>query len=191
MMLLRCLPLFFLFVLCPVSAADAYFPKTPVGRCEIKVIPPATLIQSRSEQGYFSANNGLFRPLFAYIRKQDIAMTTPVEAEIEPGRMSFYIGAEAASRDLPPSDEVRVLRLPARTVASIGVRGSYSPSNFAEAEAKLRAWLAAQPTYEVEGPARAVFWDGPFTPGFLKRFEVHLLVRAQAASELVTGDPSK
>lgn len=159
-----------------VSAAESYFSKTPVGEIELKEIPAAKLIATKSDQHYFSESNGLFGPLFRYISANDIAMTTPVEAEMKPGKMYFYIGGEAADRDLQPTKEVEVLELPARRVASIGSRGSYSKRNFDEAEAELKAWLEQNDEFDAAGEARGIFWNGPFTPGFLKRFEVHLPV---------------
>ena len=101
-------------------------------------------------------------------------MTTPVEAEIKPVVMYFYIGAVAAKRQLAKTDAVDVVELPERTVLSVGLRGTYSGENFAKGEALLRAWLAKQAGYRATGPARAIYWNGPFTPGLLKRSEVHL-----------------
>ena len=43
---------------------------------------------------------------------------------------------------------------------------------------ELLAWLGDQPGLEVAGAAYAVFWHGPFTPWFAKRYEVHVPVRA-------------
>lgn len=159
-----------------LSAAEKYFPKTAVGRTELKKIPAATLIASTSQRGYFVENNGLFRPLFRYISSNNIAMTTPVEAEISPGKMYFYIGRDAADRDLDSTDEVEVLNLPQRFVASIGARGAYSESNFREAEQALKSWIDRRPGLRASGEARGIFWDGPFKLGFLKRFEVHIPV---------------
>ncbi len=161
-----------------MSAAESYFSKTSVGVSEIKVIPAATLIMSSGTGPYFADGNGLFRPLFRYIRARDIPMTTPVEAEIDPGKMYFYIGRDAsAGRELEADGGVEVLSLPERKVASFGGRGSYSQANFETAEAALREWLAGQNRYIPDGDARAVFWNGPFMPGLLKRFEVHIPVR--------------
>lgn len=171
------LPAFCLILASPVSAIEQAYPKTPVGEIEVKTLPAATLIASRSEKGYFEEDNRLFRPLFRYIQKRDIAMTTPVEAEMEPGEMFFYIGEAVDAEALADTGEVAVRRLPERTVASIGARGGYSEANFAQARKKLEDWLASQPRYEATGPARGVFWDGPFTLWFLKRFEVHVPVR--------------
>lgn len=162
-----------------MSAAEQAYPKTEVGEFEIKTLPAATLIVSQSEKAYFEEDNQLFRPLFRYIQERDIAMTTPVEAEMNPGEMFFYIGADAKEEGLADTDTVTVRRLPERTVASLGVRGSYSPSNFEEATTKLKQWLADQDEWEPTGSAKAVFWDGPFTLWFLKRFEVHIPVRSR------------
>mgnify|MGYP001031068293 FL=1 len=174
-----------LFLLVPllalqsVSAAEQAYPKTPAGEQEIKTLPAATLIMAGSDEAYFSENSQLFGPLFRYIQENGIPMTTPVEAEMDPGRMFFYIGEDEAKEELAGTEEVTVRELPARTVASRGVRGGYSASNFEEARARLEQWLAKQEGWQADGEARAAFWDGPFTPWFLKRFEVHIPVRPQ------------
>lgn len=165
--------------LCPMSQAyERAFEQTAVGTIEIKLIPAAKVIMSQTEGHYFKHNNGLFRPLFRYIRANDIAMTIPVEAEINPGTMYFYISGEDAKRELKSTDQVDVLEMPERTVVSLGIRGSYSQSNFDEAKRKLEQWLARQNQYKATGAARAIYWNGPFTLGLLKRAEVHIPVIA-------------
>ena len=159
------------------SAYEQAFAKTDVGEFEVKVLPPSRVIASRTDAAYFDENNRLFRPLFRYISSRDIAMTTPVEAEINPGVMYFYIGANVSSDALDATDNVSVHELPERLVASLGVRGGYNERNFDKASAKLSAWLLKNPTYEATGEARGVFWNGPFIPGFFKRFEVHIPVQ--------------
>lgn len=157
-------------------AYEQAFPKTAVDTFEIKVLPEARSIASQSEGAYFSENNGLFRPLFRYISSRDIAMTTPVEAEIEPGIMYFYIGSDVSDETLEATDEVSVHTLPERKVASYGVRGGYSERNFEAAKKALEKWLSENEEYEATGPARGIFWNGPYVPGFFKRFEVHIPV---------------
>ena len=168
--------LIFLSTLQLMSAAEQAYPKTEVGSMEIKTLPAATLIATRSEAQYFERNNGLFMPLFRYIQANDIAMTTPVESEMNPGIMYFYIGSEVPTDELKSTEDVSIEKLPERTVASIGVRGSYSAENFQSAELELSAWLKENPKYESVGPARGVFWNGPMMPGPFKRFEVHIPV---------------
>lgn len=159
-----------------LSAYEQAFPKTEVATIEIKTIPASRLIVSESKGHYFAENNQLFRPLFRYISQNDIQMTTPVESEMMPGKMYFYLGADATDRELTPTESVRLIEMPERKVASIGARGSYTEGNFNEALKQLEAWLKKQPTLQPSGAPRAVFWNGPFTPGFLKRFEVHIPV---------------
>ncbi|MAV84391.1 MAG: hypothetical protein DBX01_00020 [Puniceicoccaceae bacterium] len=159
------------------SAYEQAFQKTEVGEFEIKALPATRLIASQTEAAYFDGNNRLFRPLFRYISSRDIAMTTPVEAEINPGVMYFYIDANVSSDMLDATKNVSVHELPERLVASLGVRGAYNERNFNKASAKLSAWLRKNPTHEAVGDARGVFWNGPFIPGFFKRFEVHVPVK--------------
>lgn len=159
------------------SAYEQAFQKTDVGTSEIKTLPAARLIATQSDAKYFDQNNGLFRPLFRYIQAREISMTTPVEAEIEPGVMYFYIGSDVDTATLDSTDEVSVHEIPERTVASLGVRGGYSERNFEEAASELYAWLAENEKFEAAGDARGIFWNGPYVPGFFKRFEVHIPIK--------------
>ena len=171
--------LLILLALLPIQIMFAYesaFPKTDVGTIEIKTIPAARLLASQSDKTYFEADNGLFRPLFRYIQANDIAMTTPVEAAIEPGTMYFYVGSDYADLELKETDEVTIIELPERTVLSLGVRGGYSAKNFNKAQAKLLAHLSEQDEWISTGPARAIYWNGPFMPGIFKRSEIHIPV---------------
>ena len=173
--------LFLCLALLPLHIMSAYesaFEKTPVGSIEIKTLPAARLLAAHSEGNYFQENNGLFRPLFRYIQDNDIAMTIPVEAEIEPGIMYFYLGADYQETELEETDRVRIITLPERTVLSIGVRGRYSSKNFDEAKTELLTWLSKQDKWIASDSARAIYWNGPFTLGFLKRAEVHIPVKA-------------
>ena len=156
---------------------DAYR-RTAPGEMEVKSLPAARLMLAESPQGYFSSNNNLFGKLFRYISKNNIPMTAPVEARLQPGVMVFYMDAGSAKRvDLLPGNEVKLEDVPVRQVAAIGIRGSYSQENFREAEEKLRAWVKARPGLEVTGEAYGVYWNSPFVPFFLKQSEVHLPVR--------------
>ena len=63
-------------------------------------------------------------------------------------------------------------------MASIGGRGSYGESNVGQVRQRLESWLATQDKWTADGEPYAVFWDGPFTLWFMKRFEVHIPLRA-------------
>lgn len=169
------------FTLIPLMshAFEKAFPQTDVGAFEIKSLPAAKLIATHAEGAYFENNGSLFRPLFNYIRTRDIAMTTPVEAEMEPGVMYFYVGSQENTDALESTEQVSVYTYPERMVASHGVRGSYSESNFKEAADALHIWLAKQDKYEATGETRGIYWNGPYIPGFFKRFEVHIPVQAK------------
>jgi len=171
--------LLFLLFLLPMSAAEAYesaFPKTEPGILEIKTLPAGTLLKAEGEDSYFESSGKLFQPLFRYIKEQDIAMTVPVEARIEPGAMYFWVDPEQLDRVAGDTATIQVVRLPERTVAAIGVRGAYSESNFNTARAELLSWLESQPGYAPAGQPWAVYWNGPFTLWFLKQFEVQVAV---------------
>lgn len=185
-------------------AAPAAFPPTAPDVTELKSLPPGLLIRSEARGDYFAQNGALFRPLFRYIQRKDIAMTTPVEAHMgDTSSMYFWVGESErtkAESDLPASnaapgstDEgVVVMARPARLVVSRGGRGGYSREHFESARAAAEAWLAERPELAAEGEAYAVYWNGPFVPGFLKRYEVHIPVRrvtqpADAGSPLQGG----
>ena len=169
-----------IILLLPLTmAAQQAFPPTAPGVCELKILPPGMLLKPEGRGNYFSEANGLFRPLFRYISSHHIAMTTPVEAQIENAAMYFWV-AETERSKVPGSEGgVKVVEVPARSVASIGGKGSYSRENFEKARDALRKWLALRQDVEPAGEAYAVYWNGPFTPWFLKRYEVHLPVRTK------------
>lgn len=153
------------------------YPRTPSGVIEIKTIPQARILVTEADGSYFDESNRLFGRLFDYIKVHEIPMTAPVEGSLdEEARMTFYVGPQVEDEGLDDEEKVRVLRLPERMVASIGVRGSYKESNVRKHLEKLEAWLAERPQYEVEGPPYSVFWNPPYIPWFLKHFEVHIPV---------------
>lgn len=158
-------------------AAEQAFPPTAPGVAEFKTLPAGVLLKSTGKGSYFEQSNQLFRPLFNYISSHDIAMTTPVEAQIDGAAMFFWVAASERSKVAGNTANVEVLTIPERRVASLGVRGSYSRQNFEEARDRLLAWLARQPGIEAAGEPYAVYWDGPFTPWFAKHAEVHIPVR--------------
>ena len=167
---------FLLFTL-NVMGFEAMHEKTPVGEIKILQLPARTALEANADQSYFSENNGLFRTLFSYISKHDLSMTTPVEAEIEPGKMRFFVGGKDANKSCPSTDSVEVKELEPMQVLAIGIRGSYDEENFLENRDRLVRWIEEQAVYEAAADAYAVYWDGPYIPWFLKRSEIHLPIR--------------
>ena len=178
-MLKKCSALLFMGVFCmatTVSAYEAAYPKTPNGTIDIKIIPAAKLMVAEAPGDYFDGNNDMFRVLFRYISSNDVSMTVPVEAQIEKAQMKFYVGSADIEKDLTEQGGVKVVDIPERTVASIGIRGSYSKKQFETNREKLTAWLQENPRYQSTGEAYAVYWDAPFVPWFMKHSEVHIPV---------------
>jgi len=159
-------------------AYEGAYPMTEAGVCEIKTLPAGVLLEARSEGEYFRENNGLFRRLFEAIQKNQVPMTTPVEAGVRPGTMVFYLDPKSAKRtDLVLQGGVRRREVEERLVASIGIRGGYSKESFEENSKKLIYWVRSQPGWKVTGEPYAVYWNSPFMIWFLKRSEVHLPIQ--------------
>ncbi|MBT3638655.1 MAG: hypothetical protein HN531_17120 [Opitutae bacterium] len=153
------------------------FEKTPVGEIKMIDLPERTALEAKSNGSYFQSDNGLFRKLFRYISSNDLAMTTPVEADVNPGKMRFFVGGNDQRKNNSSTKEVEVRKIAPHKVVAIGVRGSYSIKRFMENKQKLEQWLAKEKKYEAAGDAYAVYWDGPFVLGFFKRSEVHIPIK--------------
>ena len=164
-------------------AYENIYKKTEPGKFEIKTIPAGKILRAESGTPYFASANALFMRLFNYIKAEEIPMTVPVEAEINPGAMLFHVGKGAA--EAPESaGEVKVVSRPAMTVAALGIRGSYGKANYENAARKLENWLNRNPDYEADGVVRMVYWNGPVTPFFLKHSEAQIPVKRRAKPAL-------
>ena len=84
----------------------------------------------------------------------------------------FFAGSEP--KTMPETTTVTIVSTPARRVVSIGGSGAYSETNVGELRSKLEAWFLSNREWRPTGKPYAVYWNGPFTPWFLKRFEVHV-----------------
>ena len=160
----------------------------PVGEIIVKEYPAYRLARiQRGEGGVQGGPNVMFRPLFNHIRRNDIAMTAPVEMgypeHVEPGdgatSMAFLYGEPSWGTSGADAADQRVVveDVPAMTVLSIGVRGGYTDANFAKAISKLEAWVQQREDEVcVVGPPRYLAYNSPFVLGFLKYGEVQLPV---------------
>ena len=157
-----------------LTAYESMHEKTPVGKIKVIDLPTRLALEASSYGNYFDSNNGLFRKLFQYISFHNVSMTTPVEADINPGKMRFFVGIKDAEKKLSSNDNVKVIELPKIKIVSIGVRGSYTKENFNTNKKKLENWLSKSKLYKQDGEAYGVYWNGPFIPGFFKRSEVHI-----------------
>lgn len=163
------------FIIGTVMAQD-YYKMTDVDVIEVKTIPAATLMETSANGNYFDHSGELFRPLFKYLQSNNLTMTTPVEAEVQKGKMRFFVEKSKKDDSLAGDEQVKVFRRPDRTVLSIGIRGSYSDSNFEEGLAKLNEWLNNNKGWKKVGDPIAVYWNSPFNLWFMKRSEVQIPV---------------
>ena len=170
-----------IFLLMAVSTlSHAYqkaFEPTAANTIEIKEIDEKYLLIAQQDENYFKSNNSLFRNLFRFISEYDIPMTTPVKAEINPGKMGFYISEADYIKSLDKQSKIKPTRVVAYTVISIGKRGKYSENGFQDALVELKNYLKNEIKWEASGSAYAIFWNGPYVPNFMKRFEVHIPIK--------------
>ncbi|MEI7900057.1 MAG: heme-binding protein [bacterium] len=154
-------------------AYESIYPRTPVGAIEIKTLPARTTLVATAPGDAFKDRNATFMKLFNYINQNQIAMSVPVQASASTNEMIFFAGAQGQSQTLPTNSEVRVQTLPETTVASIGLRGSYSRANYEAGVKRLTAWLASQSEWRAQGQPYAVYWNSPFVLWFLRKSEIH------------------
>lgn len=107
---------------------------------------------------------------------REIAMTTPVEAaSAGAGRwsMRFFLPSTLTPETAPvPTDaRVRLREVPGETVAVLRFGGRGEPAVVAREETRLLAGLHGS-RWRREGDPFALFYDPPWTPGFLRRNEV-------------------
>ncbi|MDG2169086.1 MAG: heme-binding protein [Opitutales bacterium] len=162
-----------------LMAYEKAFEPTKPGIIEQKELPAGRLLESRGNGSYFGSSNDLFGPLFRYIQKNDIAMTTPVEARIDPGTMYFWVSTTQVEKASSDASNVRVIDVPKRRVVAHGARGSYNSENFEETKNALMKWIDGQSDIEIVGKPFAVYWDGPFKPWFMKTYEVQVEIKSK------------
>jgi hypothetical protein len=156
-----------------LMAYESIYQPSPPGTLELKQLPAVTALCAQVQSDYFPEANQLFRRLFDFIRARDIPMSVPVEADMNPGTMRFFLGTGFKGGPVSSSPNVQVVSLPARTVLSVGLRGSYTPATFRKGKKAIENGQKDFPQWHLVGTPYAVYWNGPFLPGFLKRSEVH------------------
>jgi hypothetical protein len=141
------------------------------------------------------ARSAGFRRLAGYIfggntTKTSIAMTAPVAQAAASQRIDmtapvaqsrdadggwvirFFLPAALteAAAPVPNDPAVRIVAVPPETVAVLRYSGSISPASVADAQARLKAALAASP-WHATGEALSWFYDPPWTLPPLRRNE--------------------
>ena len=147
---------------------------TPLEEIELKHYPITRL--ARAEMG--ASNFGPFMSLFRHITQRDIAMTVPVEMELEGERarevtMGFlYQGTDVGK--LESDGTVRVLDVEPATFVSLGQRGNTSNARTLAALADLRAYVAERDHLVPTGTERVLEYNGPSVRGNRRFFEVQM-----------------
>lgn len=128
-----------------------------------------------------------FWTLFNHIKKNDVAMTAPVEMTMEPTAGDGMRMIDQAFLYERPTlgaagveGKVEVLDLPARTVLSIGMRGKASSDDVARARAALESRLAKD-GLEPSGPFRMMGYNSPMVPAAKSYWELQVPFERGAA----------
>jgi hypothetical protein len=141
-----------------------------------QIVLASTPMQKRSE-------NGAFMKLFRFIqgrndRREKIAMTTPViMTGSSSGVMSFILPKSVAENGAPaPSNpDVSLAVRPPAHYAVYRFSGSDKPIPSEIAAKKLLAWVKSHNIQTLGSPFFA-YYNPPWTPGFLRRNEVLILL---------------
>jgi hypothetical protein len=168
-------------------------PPGPIGVVIVKSYPAYRAARVRASDLPGGGQDDMFMSLFRHIQKEDIAMTAPVEMGFaagdsgptsrpvpHPPESMAFLYADPSVGKTEKDGNIAVVDLPAMTVLSVGVRGSYDRARFEEGMEKIDAWIAAHPgEYGVAGPPRFLGYNSPFVPWFMRYGEVQLPVREE------------
>lgn len=160
------------------------FPEfTPVHHIEVKTLPDYRMARAMmpTTQG---RGNGAFWKLFSHIKRNEIAMTAPVqmdytgsEKDAEVASMAFLYGSQkigAPGQDAADKT-VEIIDIPQQDVVSIGVRGRMTPDSLEAAHLQLLTWLADHKSeYRVAGTLRRMGYNSPFISEDRAFFEVQI-----------------
>jgi len=152
-------------------------PPGPIGQVIVKNYPACRAATVAASDVNGAGQDDMFRPLFDHIQRENIAMTAPLQMDFEwvnvpagstqpsakpPTAMSFVYRSPRTGK--PGKDGIVTVRdLPAVTVISVGVRGSYNAEHFDYGLKAITDWLRIHPnSYRVVGPPRFLGYNSPF-----------------------------
>ncbi len=171
---------------------EGYPAPTPPGAIDLKRYPS---VRRAEVTGTMNADWGMnigFWPLFQHIKKNEIAMTAPVEMDYrdwqpedgEKRPASWTMSFLYRTADLGPTGtdgRVRVIDTEPLTVISIGLRGPYRLNAIEAGLERLQEWLAGQDEWEAAGDPRSFYYNDPSVPNDRKWAEAQIPVRKRAA----------
>lgn len=98
--------------------------------------------------------------------------------DLAPAAMAFLYATTDVGKGGKDGD-VDVVDVPALTVVSVGVRGSYTAERMAGALKRVDAWLARHKEYSADGPPRYLGYNSPFNLPWMLYGEVQVPVKKQ------------
>jgi len=172
------------FIIFEASHPEDFPSPGPVGEVIMKDYPPYRAARVADED---IRQNSMFRTLFKHIKRNEIAMTAPVQMTYDdegPTSMAFLYGNRGIG-ETGKHDDVHVLDFPAEKVVSVGVRGNFDTATFKSHRRLLEEWLEQNSDrWVAAGEPRYFGFNSPFVPGLLRYGEVQIPVKEVARAEL-------
>lgn len=154
---------------------------------ELRHYPAYVLVRVREPGNFIPAGNSAFQPLLRYISGnnsagQRIAMTAPVIQEPlgEADHLVSFVmpsGFSVDSLPKPVSERLEVVPVAEHFAAALKFSGSWNETKF-QAKGEELVAKANSAGLETEGSIYWARFDPPFKPGFLKRNEALIRVKA-------------
>ena len=149
----------------------------PLGEIRVKEYPAYRMAVAKG-------GGSAFWSLFQHIKRNDIAMTAPVEmsygdveaAEPAEQTMAFLYGEPEMGKTGMDGNVETVDAGPIKVV-SIGFNGRRSDAKIEKARDQLMAWLAERSQYEASGDLRVLGYNSPFVPRDRQYWEVQVPIR--------------
>ena len=152
-----------------------------IGSIELRDYGPRLMAEVVISGGRGSGASDAFRVLAAYVFSPStpsghpIGMTVPVGQyrQDDIWRMWFVMPSRYDRESLPPTGDERIsiVERPAERVAVVRLAGRMDTADFDEIAARVTSEVDAA-GYRPLGPATLAVYNGPFTPGPLRRNEV-------------------
>ncbi len=159
---------------------------------EIREYAPHVQATTRLSGQFSKVGSAAFSDLGGYIfgnnkTREKIAMTAPVSQHTATDGDHVVAFAMPATHTLgtlplPLESRVNLVEIPGRTVAALRYRGGWSEAAYRKQERRLLAIVTQRSRsgdrwWEPAGPPIWARYNGPWTPSFLRRNEVHLPLR--------------
>lgn len=164
---------------------EGFPPPTPVGEIRVRRYPAYRLARTASKR-----ENDSFMTLFNHIKKNEIAMTAPVEmtyggkrGEAPRAEAMAFLYQNMRLGEVGRDAKVEVADVAEMAAVSLGLSGSMSPARIAEARGRLEKWLEAHPEFAADGPVRVLGYNSPFVLPWMRYFEVQIPVRTRSAAQ--------